>query len=96
MQDNNNIPFCKKLYNNLSKTSFCEAPSREAHGNRRADGGLPDSSTKKSHNINKLIRNMADVCEAFCLFRVFCGLPPKFVSIRGSQIIQHSAFNIQH
>ena len=51
---------------------------------------------KKSHNINKIIRNMADVCEAFCLFRVFCGLPPKFVSIRGSQIIQHSAFNIQH
>ena len=43
--------------------------------NRRADGGLPILLPQESPSSRKIFRMMADVCEAFCLFRVFSGLP---------------------
>ncbi|MBR5079037.1 MAG: hypothetical protein IKX30_09860 [Victivallales bacterium] len=48
--------------------------------NRRADGGLPILLSQESPSSHKFFRMMADVCEAFCFFRVFSGL--FFVSIR--------------
>ena len=35
---------------------------------------LPILPRSKQHIANKLFRTMADVCEAFCFFRVFSGL----------------------
>ena len=47
---------------------------RAAHDNRRTVGGRSDSSSIRITYCHKLFRTMADVCEAFCFFRVFCGL----------------------
>ena len=48
-------------------------PPREAMNNRRADGGHLDLLQSIMSCLLKIISTMADVCEAICLFRVFCG-----------------------
>ena len=53
---------------------YMSSSPREAHQNRRADGDPLDAFSFYIFFGDELISVTADVCEAFCLFRVFCGL----------------------
>ena len=60
---------------------------REAHEHRRADGGHLDHFSLILHFSHSAISNMADVCEEFSLFSVFCGLPK--IRVHSREFVVH-------